>query len=106
MAADQWHLGDHALHSTIDCTQHQDMATTVTRTPNSDPVWRRLAERLSEGYGIAVITHLLPWVDLLPNVAIARAEIAIIKDQRRQSMTRKFFRELVEKHLLDRRKAV
>ncbi len=106
MAADQRHLGDHAADPPVDGTQHQDMAAAVAGAPDADPPGRRLGQGLGERDRVARVLDLLPGVDFLARLAVARAEIAVVVDQGGEAGRGEGLGEAVEIHLLHRREAM
>ena len=54
------------------------MAARVARAPDTDPLGVDAVERLHEGDRVAVVADLHPRVQLLPRLAVALAEVAVV----------------------------
>src|SRR4029077_10524884 len=82
------------------------MAATVARTPDADSLAIDLGLYARPRNRMAVVAHLLNGIDLQARLTAARAEIAIVVNQRGESRGGKYFGEAVEVHFLDRGKPV
>ena len=106
MAADEGHLARHALHPPVHGPDHQHVPARVAGAPDPDAVGIDLGQRAGVADRVAVVAHLLPGVDLQPGLAVARAEVAVVEDDRPQAGGGEHLREPVEVHLLDGGEAV
>ena len=100
--ADQRHLRHHGPHPPIDGADHEHVPARVAAPPDPDPGGVDLVEGGGVGDGVAVVAHLLPGVDLLTRLAVARAEVAVVEHERVQARRGEHLGEGVEVHLLDR----
>src|SRR4029077_10383755 len=103
IAAYQWHLRDHALDAPIDRADDESVAAGVTRTPHADTIRVDLALCACPGDRVAIVAHLRPWIDFLARLAVAGAEVAVVKYHCGQSSRAEVLGVAVEIHLLDRR---
>src|SRR5215831_13137318 len=106
MPADQRYLRDDALHSAIDGTDHQYLTAAVAGARDTDPVSVGIWQRLGICDRVAVISDLLPRVDLLAWLTVAGAEVSVVKHERGKTRLRERLGEMVEIHLFHGREAV
>ena len=106
VAADQRHLGDHALHPAVDCAHDENMAAAVAGPPDADALRVRFCQRLGVSDRVAVVADLLPGVDLLARSTITGTKVAVVKDDRGKSGRCENLCEAIEIHLFHRREAV
>ena len=106
VAADQRHLRHDALHAPVDRAHDERVRAAVARAPDPDPVAVDLVARAGVGDRVPVVAHLRPRVDLLPRLAVGRAQVAVVVDQRAEPGLAEHLGERVEEELLDRAVAV
>jgi hypothetical protein len=104
--ADQRHLRDDALHAPVDRAHHEHVRGAVARAPDADPLAVDLVAGAGIGDRVPVVAHLRPRVDLLPRLAVARAEVAVVVQQHAEPGSAEDVGERVEEELLDRAVAV
>src|SRR5580698_11481803 len=82
------------------------MPTAVARSPYTDTGGVNFRMATDPGDCVAIVAHLLPRIDFLTRLAVARAEVAIIVNQRREAGLAEDLGEAIEVHFLDGGKAV
>ena len=100
------HLGDYAFDPAIDRGDGQHMAAAVARSPHADAACVDLGMATDPGDRVAIVAHLLPRIDFLTRFAVARAEIAIVVNQRGKAGLAEDLGEAIEIHFLDGGEAV
>ena len=106
VAADQRDLADHGLDPAVDRRDHQDVAARVAAPPDPDPGGVHLGQGGGVGNGVPVVADLRPRVDLLPGLAVAGTEVAVVEHEHVQPGGGEHLGETVQVHLLDRGEAV
>ena len=82
------------------------MASGVAAPPDPDPRGVDLGQGAGVGDGVAVVADLGPRVDLLPRLAVAGTEVAVVEHQHVEPGPVEYLSKTVEVHLLHRGEAV
>jgi hypothetical protein len=99
--ADRRHLRDDAAHATVDRSDHEGVAAGEARAPRADAPRVDAFERLQERDRVAVVAHLQPRIELLPRLAVALTEVAVVVGEDDVPRGRERGCVLVEVQLLD-----
>jgi hypothetical protein len=106
MAGDERYLGDSGFDPSVNGGNAQNMATREAGTPDSDAPAVYVLSSCRVGNGMAEITDLPDWVDLLAGLAVAGAEVAVVVDQYVKARGSEHLCEVFEMHLFDCRHPV
>src|SRR5277367_331964 len=96
IAVNDGDLADDGAHTRIDGRENERVAARIGNTPHAKAVGVYDLVALEEAQGVLVVPNLGPGVEMLAVVAIAHAEIAIVKDQGVDARLRKSLR--VDRH--------
>src|ERR1700732_2829298 len=106
VATNQRDLARHGLDPAVDRGDHQNVGSGVAAPPDPDSRGVDLGQGAGVRDGVAVVADLGPRVDLLPRLAIAGTEVAVVEHQHVEPRPVEYLSKTVEVHLLDRREAV
>jgi len=104
--ADVGRLRHHRADAIVGGAEHQDLAAAEARPPDREPRAVDLGSCAEPVERAPVIADLGPRVDALARLAVARAEVAVVVYQHRETGRREHLGEAIEGHLLDRREPV